>query len=281
MSRAIVVVPCYNEAHRLNMCAIQDFGRRTETAELLFVNDGSRDETLELIEHLHASNPRRFSFLHLAKNGGKAEAVRQGMLLALHWGADYVGFWDADLATPLSDIEPFCRVLDAKPHIDIVIGTRLRLLGHKIERRRVRYWLGRLFAKTASWTLGVRIFDTQCGAKLFRVTPRLAAVFAQPFVARWIFDVEVFARLQAASRGASLPPLAESIYEFPLDAWREVGGSTIRSSDFLKAAVEMIEIYWTYFRPGAPGAIPRQSALGEPAANAAGTNARPGKQQAA
>ena len=122
MSRAIVVVPCYNEAKRLNMPLIQDFGRHAETAELLFVNDGSRDETLELFEHLHASNPRRFSFLHLAKNGGKAEAVRQGILLALRSGADYVGFWDADLATPLSDIEPFCRILDTRPDIDLVIG---------------------------------------------------------------------------------------------------------------------------------------------------------------
>ena len=80
MTRAIVVVPCYNEAKRLNMHAVQEFGRRAGSAELLFVNDGSRDETLELIEHLHHNNPRRFSFLHLAKNGGKAEAVRQGLL---------------------------------------------------------------------------------------------------------------------------------------------------------------------------------------------------------
>src|SRR5207249_2480818 len=99
MPRAIVVVPCYNEARRLNVRAIQEFARRTEFADLLFVNDGSRDETLELLERLNQSHPGRFSLLHLAKNGGKAEAVRQGLLLALRSGADYVGFWDADLAT--------------------------------------------------------------------------------------------------------------------------------------------------------------------------------------
>ena len=87
MARAIVVVPCYNEAKRLNMRAIQDFGRRAESVELLFVNDGSRDETLELLEHLHHCNPRRFSFLHLAKNGGKAEAVRQGVLAGIRLGS--------------------------------------------------------------------------------------------------------------------------------------------------------------------------------------------------
>lgn len=252
MSRAIVVVPCFNEARRLNMRAIQDFGRRTETAELLFVNDGSRDETLELLEHLNATNPRRFSFLHLARNVGKAEAVRQGMLMSLRAGADYVGFWDADLATPLVDIEPFCRILDAKPQIDAVIGTRMRLLGHAIDRRPLRYLLGRLFANVASIALGVRLFDTQCGAKLFRSTPELATLLAQPFSTRWIFDVEMFARIKRARRGTASPPLEQAIYEFPLDAWRDVAGSNVKGRDFAKASWELARIYWKYLRPGAP-----------------------------
>ena len=107
MSRAVVVVPCYNEAKRLNLRAIQEFGRRAEGIELLFVNDGSRDETLELLEQLHASHPRRFGFLHLARNGGKAEAVRQGMLLALGSEPDagtiwkYFAYWGGTLVLDL------------------------------------------------------------------------------------------------------------------------------------------------------------------------------------
>jgi glycosyltransferase involved in cell wall biosynthesis len=251
MPRAIVVVPCFNEARRLNLHAIQDFGRQGEASELLFVNDGSRDETLELLEHLHAANPRRFSFLHLAKNGGKAEAVRQGVLLAMRSGADYVGFWDADLATPLADIESFRRVLDDKPHIDAVIGTRMRLLGHAIERRPLRHLLGRLFANTASAALGMHIFDTQCGAKLFRVTPSLVELFERPFLARWIFDVEILARLKLARRAAGRSHVRETIYEVPLDRWRDVAGSSVKGGDFVKAALELARIYWTYLRPGA------------------------------
>ncbi len=247
MTRAIVVVPCYNEAKRLNMRAIQEFGRRAESAELLFVNDGSRDETLELIEYLHRNNPRRFSFLHLANNGGKAEAVRQGLLVALRSGADYVGYWDADLATPLGDIEAFCRVLDSRPQLEAVIGTRLRLLGHKVERMALRYYLGRVFANTASLVLGLRIFDTQCGAKLFRVVPLTHSLFARPFATRWIFDVEIFARMILAGGGS----LAERIYEFPLDEWREVAGGSVKPRDFAKAFFEMAKICWIYFRPGA------------------------------
>ncbi len=252
MSRAIVVVPCYNEAKRLNVRAIQEFGRRNNSAELLFVNDGSRDETLELLEHLYMGNPTRFSFLHLARNQGKAEAVRQGMLMAVNAGADYVGFWDADLATPLDDIEPFCRILDGKPAIDVVVGTRMRLLGHAIERRPIRHVLGRVFAHTASLALGVRLFDTQCGAKLFRVTDTLPAVLQEPFLTRWIFDVEIFARMKQVRKAQQQTLLSNAIYEFPLDAWRDVAGSNVRGRDFAKASIEMAHIYWTYLRPAAP-----------------------------
>ncbi len=251
MSRAIVVVPCYNESQRLNPRAIQDFGRRTQDVELLFVNDGSRDQTLELLEHLHGSNPRRFSFLHLARNGGKAEAVRQGVQLAIQSGAQYVGYWDADLATPLSDIESFCRVLDRRPDIELVLGTRMRLLGHRIERRAVRHYLGRLFARTASLALGLHVFDTQCGAKLLRVAPHTELLFSKPFRSRWIFDVELLARMQHMRRNTRMSPLAEAVYEHPLDSWRDVAGSTLKKGDFVRAVAELAGIYGTYLRPGA------------------------------
>jgi len=280
MSRAVVVVPCYNEAKRLNLWQIQDFGRRTSSVELLFVNDGSRDETPELLAHLHHCNPRCFNHLHLAANGGKAEAVRQGFLAALDSGADYIGFWDADLATPLSDIEPFCRVLDARPEIEIVTGTRMPLLGHKIQRQQLRRWLGRAFARTASLALGVRIFDTQCGAKMFRVTPQLKPLFARPFLTRWIFDVEIFARVEQQCRAAGRSSLGEILYEFPLDAWRDVAGSTLKKGDFAKAVVELARIYWTYLSPLARPVAPAPSSPAHPPADASAPAARSDQQAA-
>jgi len=265
MSRTIVVVPCFNEAARLNMRAIQDYGRRAEGAELLFVDDGSSDETWDLLEHLRGNHPRRINALRMAQNGGKAEAVRQGILAALQSGPDYVGFWDADLATPLADIEAFRRVLDAKPQIEMVIGTRMRLLGHTIDRRPLRYWLGRIFANVASLALGLRVFDTQCGAKLFRATPELARHFQRPFLTRWIFDVEILARFAQARRGTTLPQPREIVYELPLDSWHDVSGSRVKRGDFVKAAGELARIYWTYLRPGA---APADRAAPVPAAHA-------------
>ncbi len=137
------------------------------------------------------------------------------MLSALGSGAEYVGFWDADLATPLEDIESFCRVLDGKPRIETVVGTRIRLLGHRIERQPTRYWLGRLFANTASVALGLRVFDTQCGAKLFRVTPTTAKLFERPFLTRWIFDVEILARMRQLAARHELAVIARDDLRIP------------------------------------------------------------------
>jgi dolichyl-phosphate beta-glucosyltransferase len=263
MSRAVIVVPCFNEAQRLDLRRFLDFGGRFESVDFLFVNDGSRDRTLELLEALHASNPARFSFLHLARNSGKAEAVRLGMLLALESRPDYVGFWDADLATPLEDIPAFCRVLDHKAAIELVVGIRLPLLGRSIERQSLRRWLGRLFARAASLVLGIGIYDTQCGAKLFRATAQLREAIEQPFLARWTFDVELLARLRRAKLGSAKQddakpgtpplPLEQVIYEFPLDRWRDVAGSKVKASDFFKSFIELLRIYWAYLEPGASG----------------------------
>lgn len=256
MARTIVVVPCYNEAKRLDVRAFQKHGRRSESAHLLFVNDGSRDETLSVIGSLRDEDPFHFSVFDLPRNRGKAEAVRLGMQNAIAAGAEYVGFWDADLATPLEDIAAFERVLDAKPEMQLVIGSRMYLLGRRIERKQSRYWLGRVFARSASLALGLRVFDTQCGAKLFRVTPALESALGEPFLARWIFDVEIFARLKCLQRRLGGAPLSEAVFEAPLDAWRDVGGSTLKSRDFLKAPWELAQIYLTYLRPGAAPRLP-------------------------
>ena len=248
MASAAIVVPCYNEEKRLDVASFRDFSDRSHGITFLFVDDGSTDETLQLLQSLQATDPNKFSVLSLPQNQGKAEAVRRGVLTAIESQPDYVGFWDADLATPLHAIPKFVDLVESRPDLEMIMGSRVKLLGRKIERRRSRHYLGRVFATAVSTILGLDVYDTQCGAKLFRVTPSIGTLFQQPFLSRWIFDVEILARLIKARRGTKLPQPEEVIYEFPLTEWRDIPGSKLGYRDFVRAAWELYRIHKHYFR---------------------------------
>ncbi len=259
MSRCTIVIPCYNEADRLDAEAFRRFVRRDDRSHLLMVNDGSTDATRELLESLRAWAPDRVSLHDLPQNVGKAEAVRRGILRALTERPDFVGFLDADLATPLETAADLCRVMEDDPRVQIVLGSRVRLLGRRIERRPARHYLGRLFATAASCVLGLPVYDTQCGAKMFRAGTEIALLFDEPFRTNWIFDVELLARFVEA-RYVSGEPAEGAIFEFPLTDWRDVAGSKLKPWDFFKAAFELAAIRRTYGRPTAREAPPAEPA---------------------
>jgi len=242
----VIAVPCYNEAKRLPAAAFLDFEMPGYRTTLLLVNDGSRDTTLALLERLRDQAPGRIEVLDLQPNGGKAEAVRRGMLHAFaHDDPDYVGFWDADLATPFSELPIFCKILDARPEIEMVFGSRVKLLGRTVVRKAYRHYFGRVFATAVSLLLNLPIYDSQCGAKLFRATPAVRDVFAAPFLSRWVFDVEIIARykniLAAGGRDAG-----QAIYELPLREWRDVGDSKVGIKDAVNAYLDLARIYRAY-----------------------------------
>ena len=251
MARIIIVVPCYNEAKRFPAEAFAEFIQRTKDIAFLFVDDGSTDGTPALLKQLEQQTPERVGVLLLPHNQGKAEAVRQGCLAAFAQGAEYVGYWDADLATPLDAIPEFVALLDERPQLELVCGARVQLLGRSIRRSAVRHYLGRVFATAASLTLGLAVYDTQCGAKLFRTTPRMRAAFARPFASRWLLDVEILARMIALGRAAGLPPVEQVVYEHPLRQWHDRAGSKVKPIDFPRALAGLVRIYWRYLRPGA------------------------------
>jgi glycosyltransferase involved in cell wall biosynthesis len=242
MASARIIIPCYNEEKRLDLAGFRAFKSSSHSITFLFVNDGSTDKTLQLLQSLNASDPTKFTVLDLAQNRGKAEAVRQGYLSAVDALPDYIGFWDADLATPLDAIVQFIDILESRLELEMVIGSRVKLLGRRIERRRTRHYLGRFFATAVSTALNLAVYDTQCGAKLFRVSSPINALFQQPFYSRWIFDVEIIARLIQSRRGTELPQPENVIYEFPLTQWTDVPGSKLRYSDFVRAAWQLLRI---------------------------------------
>ncbi|HEY2881999.1 MAG TPA: glycosyltransferase [Pirellulales bacterium] len=261
MQSTTIIVPCHNEAKRLQSRELLSFASQHREISFLMVNDGSGDNTQEMLEELAAANPSQFTVKHLAQNCGKAEAVRRGILQAARQQPDYMGFWDADLATPLDAILLFSAVFERRPEISLVIGCRLPLAGHEIRRQRLRAWLGRRFLTAAGLVLGHRFYDTQCGAKLFRAIPSVLAAFSQPFHSRWIFDVELLARLRQLNEHQSRPALQQFVYELPLDSWVDVAGTKLKRSDFVKAFAELWAIWWRYRRPGADRFVPAREFL--------------------
>ncbi len=238
--RTLIVVPCFQESARLDRDAFDAFIDTHPEIEVVLVNDGSSDGTLALLQMIRDAHPTRVTVIDLPVNVGKAEAVRQGVQHCLNVGADYFGYWDADLATPLDVVPSFVALLEAQPAIDIVLGARVALLGRQIDRQWTRHYLGRVFATAASITLNLPVYDTQCGAKLVRSGPHTRHAFEQPFRSRWIFDVELIARY--LHHGGS----ASGLYEAPVPRWRDTGESKVKTMDFVRAVGEMAQIFQAY-----------------------------------
>ncbi len=163
----------------------------------------------------------RVFLCNLERNVGKGEAIRQGFAFARRTGlldhAEWFGYWDADMSTPLTELDHFfdyARLYDLD-RVDGIFGSRVLRLGSRIERSPVRHYLGRVFTTLVDSMFELGCYDTQCGSKLFR-TAIADEAFAEPFVSRWIFDIEILLRLRG-----------RRIVEYPLRAWRDVGGGTL------------------------------------------------------
>jgi len=239
----LLVVPCYNEAERLPAGRFEAFAEQHGDVGFVFVNDGSRDRTQTVIDELVSRKPSAFSALELDCNAGKGEAVRAGMLEAIRRHPVYAGFWDADLSTPLEEIPRFVELYRRMPDKIMLAGSRVKMMGRQIERRAERHYAGRIFATGVSVVLDIQMYDTQCGAKLFRCTRDLAALFEEELHSKWLFDVELVLRIRRAAEGEGI---RSRIYEVPLNAWRDVAGSKIGYTDFLMAVLDLIALRVRY-----------------------------------
>jgi dolichyl-phosphate beta-glucosyltransferase len=223
----------------LDVSRFRDFAAASADVGLLFVDDGSTDTTSAVLTDLVREVPNRIRGIRLAANQGKAVAVRAGVLVALAGDPTFVGFWDADLATPLSAVNRFVAALEARPELVGAIGARVKLLGTVIDRSAARHYLGRVFATAASLVLDLPVYDTQCGAKLFRAGPLVHAAFGAPFRSRWAFDVELLARLGQAALRARPRPAGDLVIELALEEWRDVRGSKLAPHAMVRAGLDL------------------------------------------
>jgi glycosyltransferase involved in cell wall biosynthesis len=244
MSKNWLVIPCYNEAQRLPFEEFNEFlsSEYSLNLMLLFVNDGSTDNTLEVLNKLKTKYPNQVEVYDLQANAGKAEAVRKGFLKAFESKPELVGFADADLSVKLKEMSKLFNVALESAHLNIVMGSRIKRMGSEIVRSEVRHILGRVFSTFASWILKLAIYDTQCGAKVFR-REQTEQIFQQKFITSWLFDIELIARYRNLY-GKKF--CYQTIYEYPLNQWIEVGGSKLKLSHYFKVPAQLFRIWRAY-----------------------------------
>ena len=239
MPTVTLVIPCFNEEKRL---PLEDYKRFLSQSNInfLFVDDGSTDQTLKVLEELRSFFSTRVHIIHMHMNVGKAEAVRTGVLKAKYMEeTDIIGFMDADLSTPFDEIPYFLDAF-AENKYSFVFGARVSRIGAQIKRFNYRHYFGRAIATMVSIYLKIPVYDSQCGAKFFHAD-FANQLFIEPFVSRWLFDVEIFKRI--ALMGINVE---ECALELPLHTWIEKGGSKIRFRDYLKLPFQFYRIMHHY-----------------------------------
>lgn len=245
MQKTCIIIPCFNEEKRLPVEDFKAYININPQVYFLFVNDGSDDQTQDVLLKVQEHCMKRCKVLQLQKNAGKAEAVRQGVNAAFSWDDFiHIGYFDADLATPLSQIDYILNQANDKKMYHLLTGARVARLGSKVKRKAMRHIVGRAFATFISLMLRMPIYDSQCGAKL--LSAGLARkVFEEKFITKWLFDVEVFAR---AIYHLGRKTVIETSLEVPLEEWIEKGGSKIKTSYFLQVPYDLLAIYFFYRR---------------------------------
>ena len=184
-----VIIPCYNEEKRIPDTlskVISYLSQKDYEAEIIIVDDGSRDQTYTVCEPFTKKYPQ-LQILRHDQNHGKGYAVRTGVLKAQ---GEYILFSDADLSTPIEEVEKLLAVIKTN-HLDIAIGSR-SLPGSEILQHQPWYreTMGKTFNKFVQWLVLPGIIDTQCGFKLFS---KKAAqdIFPQQKLWGFAFDVEL------------------------------------------------------------------------------------------
>ncbi len=241
MEKICVIIPCYNEAQRLELEVFREFVSREQRFDFCFVNDGSLDNTSEVLHRAVELEPERFLLVDNADNRGKAEAVRSGVLYVNSLNRyKIMGYLDADLATPLEDLYLLADVMDRNPNVCMTMGARLKRLGANVQRKAYRHYLGRGFATLVSMLYQLPVYDSQCGAKLLK-SELVSVGFSETFHSGWLFDVELILRIRE-----KYPNYDQIIHEVPLNTWIEKGDSRIKFKHLLKMPRELFHIYCRY-----------------------------------
>lgn len=236
-----IIIPCYNEAERLNSDAFVNFISSENEYHLCFVNDGSKDDTLAVLEAIQRKCPQRVSVIDVKNNAGKAAAVRSGARYLYNEAhIEYIGFIDADLSTDFRDFKNLVKSLKDNDGLQMVYGSRRK--GGEIKRNFFRQLLSNIIKSIIFLILGLPIEDTQCGAKVFRRSI-IPAAYDRTFMTRWLFDVEIFIRLKNKFGRDNIMNVTQ---EQALERWVHVEDSKLGFKDSIMIPYRLLTIWFAY-----------------------------------
>ena len=168
-----------------------------------------------------------------------------------NYNSKLIGFLDADLATTPEEWLMMAKYKEDYPKFGAIVGSRIQRLGAEINRDDSRSLASTIIKKIIKTILRTNFQDTQCGAKIFQrnLVPFL---FKNQFQTPWLFDVEIFLRLQGKFGKSTLQ---RGVLEYPLLHWSEIGDSRLKLKDTIKIPLQLLGLYYHYQLKGKPKSI--------------------------
>jgi glycosyltransferase involved in cell wall biosynthesis len=225
-----IIIPCYNEYQKIDKIKYIQFLQNQKDVSIVFSEDGSTDGTLKTLKEIQQACTSQVHICISTQNNGKAEAIRKAVLFCYDEGLEFnkIAYLDADLSVSLEECYSISRLINKD--ILFAFGSRISKVDNTITRSQFRHLSGRFVATMISNLLGIAVYDTQCGCKVFDA--RLAkTVFADAFISRWLFDVEILFRIIKLYSRKELKNMA---LEIPLQSWIDAGDSKVKLSYFIK-----------------------------------------------
>ena len=191
MKSISIIIPCYNEENRIKktLQKLQEYLLKSAlNYEIIIIDDGSKDNTFEIVKLLSFKN-QNIKIIRNKVNRGKGYSVKKGVFSAGN-KYEYIYFTDADLSTPIEELEKFIYTIQ-QGNFDIVIGSRAladsKIIVHQPFYREI---MGKIFNKFVKLLCIKDFSDTQCGSKLFK-TEVAKKIFSISKIHRFAFDVEI------------------------------------------------------------------------------------------
>jgi len=236
-----IIIPCYNEEKRLDKERFFSFLKSQKNVLLCFVNDGSSDKTIEVLNNIKSKHPENAEAISTVKNVGKAEAVRTGILHCnTHFKHDKIAYLDADLATTLEECYEISKIVENEKVF--AFGSRIKKIDTNIQRKSYRFLIGRVIATFISRQLNLGVYDTQCGCKIFK-SELSKGIFNEKFISKWLFDVELFHRI---IKIYGVNKMCEISSEVPLKSWIDYDESKVKMTYFFKLWLDLYQIKKAY-----------------------------------